>query len=241
MYIMNSCDETWSDTFDEYIDKWNSGTPDSLTLTSGKYDHDPECTAYTGVINVCNGNYGDTGWTGIATTWSNTLSGYTVSATARLNDYYLIGASSYERKYNMCHELGHTFSLPHTDEKHFNPDRHECMDYTVRYWNNLNPGQANFDRLNQLYGSVPNNSTAVSATSRHGRLGAPSLPNHRISESALKQYHAVLECLESPCSACIEQYNGTRRMLHKNKNGETCEFIFDDYKVISHNILARPN
>lgn len=43
--------------------------------------------------------------------------------------------------------------LPHTDEDHFNKDRGDCMDYTVRTWNNLKPGKYNLNLLETLYGT----------------------------------------------------------------------------------------
>lgn len=52
-----------------------------------------------------------------------------------------------------CHENGHGFGLPHTDEDHFNRDRGDCMDYTTRTRNNLLPGDFNLDLLESLYGT----------------------------------------------------------------------------------------
>jgi len=241
IYIMNSCDDSWTSIFDEYIDAWDSGTPDSLTLTSGKYVHDPDCTAYTGYINVCNGNYGATGWTGVATTYTNTQTGFLVSATAKLNDYFLARATLSERKYNICHEVGHTFGLPHTDTNFINPDRHECLDYTTRFWNNLSPGQVNFDRLHQLYGSVSDGPATVAAEARNAnnrRLGSP--PDAPVPHFVKQKGNAVIHCLSTmSCFECMERHNDTRRvLLHTSKFSEACEFSFDGFTVKSHKLLA---
>lgn len=53
-----------------------------------------------------------------------------------------------------CHEIGHAFGLPHTDEDFYNRDLKNCMDYTSRPENNMQPAQPNFEFLTVLYGSI---------------------------------------------------------------------------------------
>jgi hypothetical protein len=52
--------------------------------------------------------------------------------------------------------MGHGFGLPHTDEKYWNLDRGDCLDYTIRPERNLSPGLYNYQLLAQLYGTVGN-------------------------------------------------------------------------------------
>jgi hypothetical protein len=76
------------------------------------------------------------------------------SSVAKMNEHYLLNADYDERLYTMCHELGHGYGLPHTDENFNNQDLNNCLDYTNTPSNNLRPGKANCDRLLEMYGSV---------------------------------------------------------------------------------------
>ena len=71
-----------------------------------------------------------------------------------MNEHYLLNADYDERLYTMCHEMGHGYGLPHTDENFNNQDQGNCLDYTNRPANNLRPGAANCDRLLDMYGSI---------------------------------------------------------------------------------------
>lgn len=104
LFVMNSCEDRWTPIFDEYIAAWDNGTPDALTLTTGKFPHDPECGAYPGRANVCNGNYGNTEWRGLNTAFLR--NGLVHHSVAKLNDYHLDRESESQKKYTMCHELG---------------------------------------------------------------------------------------------------------------------------------------
>jgi len=104
LFVMNSCEDRWTPIFDQYIKEWDNGTPDALTLTSGKFPHDPDCAAYTGRVNVCNGNYGNTDWRGLNTAFVQ--NGFVRHSVTQLNDYHLDGESENQKLYTMCHELG---------------------------------------------------------------------------------------------------------------------------------------
>jgi hypothetical protein len=104
LFVMNSCEDRWTSIFDEYIAAWDNGTPDALTLSSRKFPHDPECDAFPGRANVCNGNYGDTPWRGINTAFLR--DGFVHHTVAKLNDFHLDRESEEQKKYTMCHELG---------------------------------------------------------------------------------------------------------------------------------------
>jgi len=68
-----------------------------------------------------------------------------------MNEYYLNNADFAHRRFTMCHEIGHGFGLPHTDENPYNADLGNCMDYTDDPEQNLLPGDVNFQKLNEVY------------------------------------------------------------------------------------------
>ncbi|GKY96284.1 hypothetical protein MPSEU_000587900 [Mayamaea pseudoterrestris] len=155
MEIVNALeDDLWSTYFDQSVSDWNSGSPDVLNLTSSVAGYDADCTPIDGVIKVCNNDYGDTGWYGI-----NEISAVgkqIVSSIAKMNDYYFTSDASDmtdRRQYTMCHEMGHSFGLPHVDESFNNADTGSCLDYTNRPQDNLHPNSLNWNFLNDLYGT----------------------------------------------------------------------------------------
>ena len=46
------------------------------------------------------------------------------------------------------------FGLPHTDENFYNANQNNCLDYTNRPESNVEPGQVNFDKLEDAYLNV---------------------------------------------------------------------------------------
>ena len=90
------------------------------------------CSSATGVIEICNSKYGQTGWLGIAgisiTGGNHITKGYT-----KLNDTYY-ASPSYNtpawRRMVVCQEIGHDFGLDHQDETFANANLGSCMDYT---------------------------------------------------------------------------------------------------------------
>eukprot|EP00339_Tiarina_fusa_P003199 CAMPEP_0117071838 /NCGR_PEP_ID=MMETSP0472-20121206/50521_1 /TAXON_ID=693140 ORGANISM="Tiarina fusus, Strain LIS" /NCGR_SAMPLE_ID=MMETSP0472 /ASSEMBLY_ACC=CAM_ASM_000603 /LENGTH=117 /DNA_ID=CAMNT_0004795613 /DNA_START=288 /DNA_END=637 /DNA_ORIENTATION=- len=52
----------------------------------------------------------------------------------------------------MCHEVGHAFGLPHTDEDFENEDLGNCLDYTNNWDVNKHPSAINYAYLIDLYG-----------------------------------------------------------------------------------------
>jgi len=83
-------------------------------------------------IQVCDGNYGNTGWGGYAqVSWDGT--GHTRYARALQNNYYYVGSSATvvaDRQLVICQEIGHLLGLGHVNEIMNNPNVGSCMDYT---------------------------------------------------------------------------------------------------------------
>lgn len=153
--LWNALDSTWTDEYIEAVDDWNNWCDVKvLDLSSKEVAIDRECTQETGIMKVCNGNYGETGWLGINQVAKYQNSGIIISSIAKMNEHYLLNADYDERLYTMCHELGHGFGLPHTDENFNNKDQGNCLDYTNTPSNNLHPGVIPCNRLLSMYGSI---------------------------------------------------------------------------------------
>mmetsp|Transcript_2014 Transcript_2014/g.5355 ORF Transcript_2014/g.5355 Transcript_2014/m.5355 type:complete len:409 (-) Transcript_2014:1397-2623(-) len=163
--LWNALDETWQTEYAESVNDWNTlCNPKVLVLTNKDVELDRECIQTDGIMKVCNGNYGETGWLGINEVLKTVPAGIIQSSVAKMNEHYLRNADYDERLYTMCHEIGHGFGLPHTDENFGNSDLGNCLDYTNTPSNNLRPGDANCNRLLGMYGSVDGGRRKISQT-----------------------------------------------------------------------------
>jgi hypothetical protein len=150
--VVNALQEQWYTAFSLALDDWENGEPDALTLTRTSSEYDYNCDPIKGKLKVCNGNYGDTQWKGINQILLS--NGWIISSVAKMNEFYLGDASFDQRRYTMCHEIGHGFGLPHTDENFYNKDLGNCMDYTNNPSVNKSPDTGNYEDLLRLYGSA---------------------------------------------------------------------------------------
>lgn len=150
--IINALSDEWQTRFESVVADWNYGEPNAVDLVVEKGSFTPNCEAPDGKIIVCNGDYGETSWRGV----NEALLDYNgiVSTSARMNEYYLSHLDSSAGQYTLCHELGHTFGLSHTDEDFDNEDLGNCMDYTNNLNANKHPDTMNFETLLLLYGPI---------------------------------------------------------------------------------------
>lgn len=117
----------WSSHFTTAISDWNKSTVLNLLTVAGTSNK--HCGMVAGTVQVCNGNYGNNGWLGLATI---NLTGGThiTQGSAKMNDTYF-NTSTYnnpnERQHVVCQEIGHTFGLDHQDTS--GADLNTCMDY----------------------------------------------------------------------------------------------------------------
>lgn len=145
--LRNALDDTWQEAFDAAVDDWSESS--ALVLTRERVEVDHTCLRVDGVMVVCNANFGATGWVGIN---ENSIRGGTIeSSVAKMNEYYLRNADGAHRQFTMCHELGHGFGLPHTDENPYNSNLGDCLDYTDDPEENLPPGDVNMAKLENMY------------------------------------------------------------------------------------------
>ena len=179
--ILNALDQRWYPYFIKAVTQWDNGNPDCLTLSTKNVSVDHSCSRVDGVLKVCNNNFGQTGWLGINEIVTTTATNLVVSSVAKMNEYYLQNADLYQKQYTMCHEMGHGFGLPHTDENFYNKDLGNCLDYTIHPWVNMQPAKMNFNRLKTMYGVVPGTSGSSSSSSSRNSSGGRDLEKEFVS------------------------------------------------------------
>jgi hypothetical protein len=128
------------------------------------------CSAVTGTTQVCNGNYGNNGWLGLASIWI-TGGVHITQGTAKMNDTYF-NTSYYnnpnEKQHVVCQEVAHTFGLDHqsTDGSSLNT----CMDYFSNTGANAGstlstkPNYHDFEELAIIYQHLDSTSTVAAQT-----------------------------------------------------------------------------
>lgn len=132
--------------------------------TTGK-----RCAASSGMVEVCNAEYGKRGWLGIASI--NVSGSHITQGTVKVNDTYFNTV-----KYNtpawrnvvMCQEVGHTLGLGHQDEDFANADLGTCMDYSNNAEPNQHPNQHDYDMLLGMYSHNDSTTTVAAANAPRG-------------------------------------------------------------------------
>lgn len=206
--VVDALSGQWEQIFYDVVNDWGNGNPKALILTTEKAGHDKDCEPVDNKSKVCNGYYGDTQWRGINQVLIQ--NGYIVATTSKMNEFYLSKASVAQKRYTMCHEVGHSFGLPHSDEDFFNPDLGNCMDYTSNPEANMSPDETNFDFLAQLYGSAP----ARRLSSQRPERTESVIPDH--VRAKLRQ---IVPILENRVDG-EEQPEGWR-LLHRSLSSES--------------------
>lgn len=106
--LQNALDDNWQGEFEAAVADWEES--EVLTLTTRRVAVDHSCGRVDGVMLVCNGNFGDTGWVGINEVEieykRQGSPGFIKSSVAKMNEYYLYNADFAKRQYTMCHEIG---------------------------------------------------------------------------------------------------------------------------------------
>ena len=97
--ILNAVDNHYEALVYTWIHRWDNGTPDALSLTTQNVTHDSDCAPVEGVLKVCNGDYGNTGWRGIDL--STLYNGYIINSAVKMNDYYLDNSKQAWKDYTM--------------------------------------------------------------------------------------------------------------------------------------------
>lgn len=149
MPVVYNTDASWRSHVSTAVSDWNASTVIQAPIELGS---NTACNMASGTIQVCNANYGSTGWLGIATI--SLSSGKIVAGSTKLNDYYfnLQQYDSYSwRQLVTCQEIGHDYGLAHQNENFSTDETTSCMEYTSWPSGNEGPDQHDMDMLLQIY------------------------------------------------------------------------------------------
>jgi hypothetical protein len=214
---------SWDAYLDEAIGDWNQSSVLQLREVSGG-TRPRNCRPTSGRIEICNAQYGNTGWLGIAQIWI-TGGSHITQGIAKLNDTYF-DTRTYDtpagRRLVMCQELAHDFGLDHQDETFDNPNLGSCMDYTNDPGgppSNEYPNWHDFEQLETIYAHADETATIASRT-------LPSSMPPAMGEIAL----------ETP--------NQWGRLVRSSRNGRVAVYEADfgrGNKVITHVFWADPD
>jgi hypothetical protein len=162
----------WDDYLNQAISDWSASSVLDLVKEAGGAKKAKSCRATSGRIEVCNANYGNTGWLGLAQIWISGL--HITQGRTQLNDTYF-NTATYNtppwRRLVMCQEIAHDFGLDHQDENFDNPNLGTCMDYTSDPDgppSNEHPNQHDYDEIVTIYGHLDSTTTVGSATAARG-------------------------------------------------------------------------
>lgn len=167
--VGDNVSSAWDPYLNEAISDWNASSVLDLTKVAGG-TRPKNCRPTSGRIEVCNANYGNTGWLGIAQIWAS--GDHITQAVAKMNDTYFTTAQYNTpawRRLVMCQEIAHDFGLDHQDEGFGAPNLGSCMDYTndpdgggAYGPSNEHPNAHDFEQLESIYAHL-DSSTTISA------------------------------------------------------------------------------
>ena len=139
--------------------KSTSGNPVRTTIVPGSTTA-KKCQATLGRVEVCDAEYGNRRWLGLASISVN--QSHITQATAKMNDTYYAPGTKYDtpvwRASVMCQEIGHAWGLDHQDES--GADFHTCMDYASNPdADNTHPNTHDYDQLALIYSHFDSTTT----------------------------------------------------------------------------------
>ena len=148
---------------------WTQSSVLNTTVVAGGTSP-KSCRPTSGRVEVCNANYRNTGWLGVAQIWLS--GGHIAQGTVKNNDYYF-GSSSYqynntaEMQHVICQEIGHTFGLAHQSED--GSSQNSCMDYyhntSASDTTSTHPNQHDYAQLETIYAHLDSSTTVGSMPS----------------------------------------------------------------------------
>jgi hypothetical protein len=139
--------------------------PLNTIIVSGQA-RNKQCKPTSGRVEVCNGNYGNNGWLGLAQIWLS--GGHIVQGATKMNDTYFNTATyniPTEKLHVVCQEVGHTFGLDHQDES--GASLNTCMDYyhntSASDTKSTHPNDHDYEQLASIYAHLDSTTTIGAA------------------------------------------------------------------------------
>jgi len=194
LQLGNNMAPGWTSYLSVASSDWSAatgGNPLRTTLVTGAGKK--RCGAVSGRVEVCNGNYGQNGWLGLAQIWLS--NGHIVQGTTKMNDSYF-NLSTYnnpnEKLHVVCQEVGHTFGLDHQSTD--GSSQNTCMDYFSNTGANASstlsthPNAHDYDELALIYSHNDgyNSYTMAAAAPVLGLGGAAGADGHGTPAGASK-------------------------------------------------------
>src|SRR5262249_41050276 len=147
---------------------WSQSNVLDTTIVAGGTSP-KSCRPTSGRVEVCNANYHNTGWLGVAQIWIDS-SRHILHGTVKNNDFSF--GSSYhqynntaEMQHVICQEVGHTFGLDHQSTS--GASLNTCMDYyhntTASDTKSTHPNQHDYDELGIIYSHLDSYTTIGAA------------------------------------------------------------------------------
>jgi len=147
----------WSGILGMVGTDWNVSAELESTLVPGLFDPAacelpttaPAAADYT--VDVCNGEYGENGWLGLAQIWV-APDGHILTGSAKVNDTYF-NQDAYNddnaRRHVLCQEVGHDWGLDHVH----GPKAASCMNDMFGLFSPsfVSPNQHDYDQLAAIY------------------------------------------------------------------------------------------
>ena len=127
------------------------------------------CNPIEGKVVICNEEFGDTNWLGLAEVWLN--GDHITKATIKLNDSYF-NQERFDtkewRNYITCHEIGHVLGLDHVDNDYNNNSLDTCLDLVTNPEVSQHPNQGDYDSLELIYAHLDEGGTVSSTHEDYG-------------------------------------------------------------------------
>lgn len=180
----NNTSGTWTNLLNTTSAAWSqSNVLDTAVVSGGTAAR--KCRPTNGRDEICNANYGNTGWLGLAQIWI-TGGTHIYQGVVKNNDYYF-GSSTYkynnemEKLHVICQEIGHTLGLDHQSTDGSSLDT--CMDYyhntTSTDTLSTHPNQHDYDELGIIYSHL-DTTTTVNQTAKS--LPAPAIAKGELND-----------------------------------------------------------
>nr|WP_298897742.1 hypothetical protein [uncultured Altererythrobacter sp.] len=122
-----------SNRVQQAVNDWNRSAYINSDYVRGQ-GNNTACPIVAGEIHVCNDDYGNTGWVGIASiSATRGRTTHIIGGVSKMNDYFY-AMPYYDndiwRQLVMCQEIGHDYGLGHQNENFNSHETDSCMEYT---------------------------------------------------------------------------------------------------------------